>query len=104
MYILDLTGEPIKKNDIKDVVDELSLKELFIRADAKGFRTILNLYKEWLSIPQFSAGTVFVSGAYLETGGEFVMQTGVDWPSVVNFYDTDGLDEGSVVAQIINYN
>lgn len=102
--IVDLLGQPVKKTDIKGVVDQLSLMDVFIRTDLKGFRTIHNLYKDWLSVPQVSSGVTFSSGGYLETGGRFVLQTSPDLPAGVNFHDTDGLDEGSVVAQLVNYN
>ena len=104
MITLDLSGTAIKKTDIKNIVDQLFMLDVFIRTDLKGFRTIHNLYKDWLSVPQLSSGVTYSSGGYLETGGEFVVQTKPDQPAVVNFYDTDGLDEGSVVAQIVNYN
>lgn len=103
MLILDLSGQKIKKNDIEDAVEQLSLVDVFIRTDLKGFKTIHGLYKDWLSVPRVSSGVTYSSGAYLETGGEFVLETQPDHPQTVDFHDTNGMDEGSVVAQLINY-
>lgn len=103
MLIVGVSGK-IKKNDIENVVGQLSLMDVFIRADLNGFETIYGLYKDWLSEPQVSSGVTYASGGYLKTGGKFVLQTAPNLPPVAEFFDTDGLDEGSVVAQLINYN
>ena len=62
MLTIDLAGEPIEARDIDQVVESLSLQDLFITADLKGFERLMKVFDGFVGVPQSSAGTIFEIG------------------------------------------
>jgi len=103
MLTIDLAGNPIEGHDIDQAAESLSLKDLFVTADLKGFERLMKVFDGFVSVPQSSAGTIFASGVYMETGGWLVLQTSHDSPPGIQLHTTGGLDAGAVVAEFVNY-
>src|SRR3990167_11146390 len=103
MLTIDLSGNPIEAINIHQAVESHSLQDLFITSDLKGFERLIKIFDGFVSVPQSSAGTIFASGVYMETGGRLVLQTSHDSPPGIQLHSTGGLDAGAVVAEFVNY-
>jgi len=112
--------EPIREYFNKDIIDRmaaikrerehltaehlLQVKAVLSPQQAEDlFERLMKVFDGFVGVPQSSAGTIFASGVYMETGGWLVLQTSHDSPPGIQLHDTGGLDAGAVVAEFVNY-